>query len=202
MVNYINFLITHPQIHYERYFEVLRDFRKGGLNPSTFNDFLNTFKQLPSIAHRNPSNYLVFNKFNLTDISDEDFIVVIMEMKRRGIENSKICWHPNASNTTCNLDSSGNIKISAAHSIQNNGILSKITDNRFLTCFGLVKDGFSGKEIIKNQASIFWGFCNNHDAIFSPVETKPYTGTSEQHFLFAYRGFVVAAHNKIGRAHV
>ena len=30
-----------------------------------------------------------------------------------------------------------------------------------------------------------------------PIETVPYAGTIEQNFLFAYRGFVVAAHKKI-----
>ena len=197
MVNYIDFLITHPQIHYEMFFEVLRDFRKGGLNPTIYHDFLNTYKQIASVIHRNPTNYLVFNKFNLINISDEDLIVIFKEIQKRGIENSKICWHPNASNTTCNIDSLGNIRISAAHSIQNNGLLNKIADNGLVTSFGLVKDGFRGKEIIKNHASIFWGFCNKHDAVFKPIEIKPYTGTDEQNFLFAYRAFVVAAHNKI-----
>jgi hypothetical protein len=73
----------------------------------------------------------------------------------------------------------------------------RIADNGLVTYFGLVIDGLSGKEIIKNHASIFWGFCNKHDAIFKPIEIKPYTGTDEQHFLYAYRGFVVAVHNKI-----
>lgn len=197
MINYLDFLLMKPQFSFELFFEVLRDFRKGGLNPSMYNEFLSTFKELPSITHRHPTDFMVFNKFNLTDISDDDFIVVIMEMQKRGIENSKICWHPNASSVTCDLDSSGNIHISAAHSIQNNGVLSKVAEKGLVTSFGLVKDGFSGKEVIKNHASIFWGFCNKHDAIFKPIEIKQYIGTSEQHFLFAYRGFVVAVHKKI-----
>lgn len=197
MINYLEFLLEKPQMNYERFFEVLRDFRKGGLNPTIHNEFLSTFKQLPSITQRHPTDYLVFNKFNLTDLSDEDFLVVIMEMQKRGIENSKICWHPNASNATCDLDSSGNIRVSAAHSIQNNGVLSRVAEKGLVTFFGLAKDGFSGKDIIKNHASIFWGFCNKHDAIFKPIEIKPYTGTDEQYFLFAYRGFVVAVHKNI-----
>lgn len=196
MVNYLNFL-ENPQINYEQFFEVLRDFRKGGLNPTIYNEFLSTFKQLPSITSRHSTDYMVFNKFNLTDISTEDFLVVIMEMQKRGIDSSKICWHPNASNATCELDSSGNIRVSAAHSIQNNGVLSNIADKGHVTAFGLDKDGLGGKYLGKNCASIFWGFCNKHDAIFKPIEIKPYTGTDEQHFLFAYRGFVLAAHKKI-----
>ena len=195
MVNYLYFL-ENPQVNFELFFEVLRDFHKGGLNPSLYNEFLSTFKQLPCITKRHLSDYMAFKKFNLTDLSDKDFILVITEMQKRAIEKSKICWHPNAGNTTCDLDSSGSIRISAAHSIQNNGVLSKIADNGLVTFFGLVKEGFSGKDLIKNHASIFWGFCNKHDSIFKPIEIKPYIGTDEQHFLFAYRGFVVAVHKK------
>jgi hypothetical protein len=197
MVNYLDFLLAKPQFNFELFFEVLREFRKGGINPTIYHEFLSAFKQLPSIMHRHPSDYLVFNKFNLRNISDEDFCVVILEMQKRGIDSSKLCWHPNASNVTCDLDSSGNIRVSAAHSIQNNGVLSRVAEKGLVTFFGLAKDGFSGKEIIKNHASIFWGFCNKHDAIFKPIEIKPYIGSDEQHFLFAYRGFVVAVHKKI-----
>ena len=134
MVNYFHF-IENPQVNYERFFEVMRDFRKGGLNPTIYNEFFITFKQLPAITSRHPTDYMVFDKFNLADITDEDFRVVFMEMQKRGNENSKICWHPNASNDTCNLDSSGNILVSAAHSIQNNGVLSRVAEKGLVTFY-------------------------------------------------------------------
>jgi hypothetical protein len=98
---------------------------------------------------------------------------------------------------TCDTDSSGKIKISAAHSIQNNGVLSKVAQNGHVMSYVFEKVDIDGGTLGRNIASIFWGFCNTHDAIFRPIENYPYTGTVEQHFLFAYRGFVVAAHKKI-----
>lgn len=196
MVNFLRQL-ENPQIKAERFFEVMRDFRKGGLNPTNYADFIKEVKQLPRIVSRKPSDFKVFDKFNLTDISQEEFAVILKEVQKRGIANSKICWHPEASSTTCKVDEHGKIIVSAAHSIQNNGVLSKVADNGYVMSYALDKGEFDGVEGHKNHASIFWGFCNTHDAIFSPIETRPYTGTDEQHFLFAYRGFVVAAHKKI-----
>ncbi len=194
----INFLLQleNPQINSEKFFEVMRDFRKGGLNPTIYEDFIEEVKKLPNIKSRQLDNYKVFDKFNLTDISEDDFSVIMKEVMKRGIADSKICWHPEANNTTCKVDDSGKIIISAAHSIQNNGVLSKVADNGQLMSYVFEKGELDGKQYRKNSASIFWGFCNIHDAIFSPIEINPYSGTEEQHFLFAYRGFVVASHKK------
>jgi hypothetical protein len=63
--------------------------------------------------------------------------------------------------------------------------------------YALEEGQFKTKKFGKNAASIFWGFCNTHDAIFRPIETVQYTKTDEQNFLFAYRGFVVAMHKKL-----
>jgi hypothetical protein len=91
----------------------------------------------------------------------------------------------------------GNILVSAAHSIQNNGILKEIALDGMVMQYKLSRSEFDGVEIRKNVASIFWGFCNTHDSIFYPIETTPYSKTLEQNFLFAYRGFVVASHKKL-----
>ena len=196
MVNYLRQL-ENPQINYEQFFTVMRDFRKGGLNPTMFDDFMQIIKKLPALLARHEYDYNIFDRFNLTDISEEDFTAINREVMKRGIDKSKFCWHPQASNTTCNINSSGKIIVSAAHSIQNNGVLSKIVENGHVMSYALDKGEFEGKELGKNHASIFWGFCNTHDAIFKPIEIAPYTRTPEQHFLFAYRGFVVASHKKI-----
>lgn len=196
MVNFLRNL-ENPQMNAEKLFEVMRDFRKGGLNPEIFTEFIKVVKSLPPISSRSIEDYKAFNKFNLIDISEADLQPIIREVMRRAIEKSKFCWHPQASNSTCNIDKSGNIVISAAHSIQNNGVLSKIVENGHVMSYMLVKGEMDGKELGKNHASIFWGFCNTHDAIFKPIETQPYLKTPEQNFLFAYRGFVVASHKKI-----
>jgi len=196
MVNFLRQL-ENPQMNYEMFYEVLRDFRKGGLKPEIYDDFLLTIKSLPQLSKRTLSDYKAFDKFGLTDISEDDFSTIMREVMRRGIEKSKFCWHPEASATNCNVDQKGRIVISAAHSIQNNGVLSKIVENGHVMSYALDKGEFDGKELGKNHASIFWGFCNKHDAIFRPIEIQQYTKTLEQNFLFAYRGFVVSSHKKI-----
>lgn len=196
MVNFLNYL-EHPQINYEKFYEVMRDFRKGGLNPTMYYEFTETINNLPKIRMRGPFTYSVFDKFNLTDLSPDDFMVIQKEVIKRGIRASKICWHPEASPSTCKVDEKGKIIVSAAHSIQNNGILREISENDFVMGYAFKKGAIEGGEIQKNTASIFWGFCNIHDSIFNPIETAPYTKTKEQNFLFAYRGFVVACHKKV-----
>lgn len=189
-------LFEAPDLNYERYFEVMRDFRKGGLTPDIYDEFIATSKELPIINKRSLEDYRIFEKFNLIDVSQEDLTIIVKEVTRRNIEGSKKCWHPLASSEECNTDNENKIIISAAHSIQNNGVLSNIVDNGHVMSYTFKNDGFNGNKVSKNVASIFWGFCNKHDAIFRPIENFPYTFTEEQNFLFAYRGFVVAAHKK------
>ncbi len=196
MVNYL-LQLQNPQMVYTDFFEVMCEYRKGGLNPTMYIEFMKTIQLLPSLYYRHESDYKIFDKFNLTDISEDEFQIIIKEVMKRGIEKSKICWHPNADTSTCKVDGSGKIIISAAHSIQNNGVLSKIVENGQVMSYTFDKVEFDGKPIGKNHASIFWGFCNTHDAMFRPIEVSLYTGTPEQNFLYAYRGFVVASHKKI-----
>jgi hypothetical protein len=195
MVNYLNQL-QNPQLKSKKIFKVLCDFRKGGLHPDMFDDFINTIDNLPQIIDRTPADYHIFDKFNLTDVSEKDFQAIMREVQKRAIIESKICWHPLASEATCDTDGTGKIKISAAHSIQNNGVLSQIAEDGVVMGYVLDKAEFGGTESHKNQASTFWGFCNIHDSIFQPIENFPYKGTDLQNFLFAYRGFVISAHKK------
>jgi hypothetical protein len=196
MVNFLN-QIFHPQLKHELFFEVMRDIRKGGLNPEMYNDFIQVVRSLPPIHQITPEDILKFNQFNLNDISEDDFVVITRKVKEKGINKSKICWHPEASSTTCKVNNRGKIIISKAHSIQNNGVLSKIAKEGQVMTYNLEKSGFEGRETGKSLASIFWGFCNKHDVVFSPIEINPYTQTLEQNFLFAYRGFVVSSHVKL-----
>lgn len=170
-MNYL-YLLNNPQLNSIVFFEVMKDFRKGGLNPEMFNDFIKQINKLPPIIERTPIDFLGFQKFNLKDISDVEFNIVLREVLRRSVENTKVCWHPEAGNTTCDMDSQGKIKISGAHSIQNNGILSRIAENGHVMGYSLDKVGFDGKEYGKNIASIFFGFCNKHDSIFYPIDRK------------------------------
>ena len=187
-------LIHYPQINHEFFFEILRDFRKGGLKPEIWDDFLQSVKKF----EKHEGGYELFDRFSLSEISQEDSKAMQAEFMKRSIEKSKKCWHPEASVTTCNIDNNGRIIVSAAHSVQNNGVLSKIAENGYVMTNDF-KEGLitESKPIGKRLASIFWGFCNNHDAIFRPIEVEPYSGSEMQHFLFAYRAFVVSAHKKL-----
>ncbi len=197
MANFLS-IILKPQIKYEGYFEIIRDFRKGGLNPTNYDEFIATVRSLPPISKIVPGDFVVFDKFNLSDISEEDFKSIRTELFKRAIEKSKKCWHPEAGPSTCDLELIGIIKVSAAHSIQNNRVLSQIADNGHVTTYDIDLLGdFTGKVIGRNLASIFWGFCNKHDSIFRPIEVEKYIGSEIQNFLFAYRGFVVAFHKKL-----
>ncbi|MGE0087663.1 MAG: hypothetical protein AB7S75_24900 [Desulfococcaceae bacterium] len=185
MANYIE-LIKHPQINHELFFKILSDFRKGGLNPDIWNDFIAVVRKF----EKNEGGEELFQQFKLVDISQEDFIAVHRELGKRSIEKNKKCWHPEASNSTCEV-------VSAAHSIQNNGVLSQIAENGHVMTIDFKEGLLTGsKPIGKKFASIFWGFCNKHDAIFRPIEVEPYTGSDIQNFLFAYRAFVVSSHKK------
>jgi hypothetical protein len=196
MVNFLNQL-ENPQINYLKFFEVMRDYRKGGLNPTMYDELLQAIVDLPGLSQRKNEDYRIFDKFNLSDVSEEDFLIINREVIKRATEEGKFCWHPNASEQTCDMGSNGKIIISAAHSIQNNGVLSQIAKNGHVMGYELERGRHRGRLIGKNHASVFWGFCNTHDAIFRPIETSPFTATAEQLFLFAYRAFVVSVHVKV-----
>lgn len=201
MVNFLNQL-EDPQLNHEEFFEVLRDFRKGGLRPENYTQFLEIVKSLPPINQRQREDYNKFGTLGLKDVSQEEFPVILKEVFKRAINKSKKCWHPSASPTTCKVDSIGNIIVSAAHSLQNNEVLSQVAKEGIVTTYAVEAGEFKAKKIHKNAASIFWGFCNIHDAVFYPIEINPYSQTKEQNFLFAYRAFVVAAHKKIEVTHL
>ncbi|MDH4474348.1 MAG: hypothetical protein QE487_17210 [Fluviicola sp.] len=196
MANFLNQLLN-PQINHTAFFEVMRDFRKGGLKPDIFDQFMADVGSLPKNGELQETHFQIFDKYNLTDVTQEDFDSILGQVIALGIEKSKKCWHPDASAATCNLDSTGKIKVSAAHSIQNNGVLSQIVEDGHVMTYKFKLGELDSEKKGKNHASIFWGFCNTHDAIFKPIELHPYHQTTEQNFLFAYRGFVVSSHKKL-----
>lgn len=88
-------------------------------------------------------------------------------------------------------------EIIKAHSIQNNGVLSKIANEKKVI-YALSKNmsdfekndgnlGFRKYSIYK--FSIFRGFCGNHDNdLFKPIDTSYFkSGNQQQVFLYAYR---------------
>lgn len=94
----------------------------------------------------------------------------------------------------------GNIK--GAHSIQNNRILNRISEEgHLLRIASEISDDEPKtifKKISKNKASTFFGFCDFHDTeLFKPIEIKEYKRHSIQDFLFAYRAHAIEYHRKM-----
>lgn len=93
-------------------------------------------------------------------------------------------------------------KIIGAHSLQNNGVLDKISkDGHVYNLSFDIKDNLPTlkfNKIGKNRASTFLGFCKHHDKeYFSSIEDQPYYGTELQNYLFAYRAFCFERHRKL-----
>ena len=90
-------------------------------------------------------------------------------------------------------------KIKSAHSIQNNRVLNRISEEGHVYTIDFTVENSRGtpefKKISRNKASTFFGFCDYHDTeIFKPIEVSSYHNTVEQNFLFAYRGFCIGYH--------
>nr|WP_186811634.1 hypothetical protein [Paenibacillus xylanexedens] len=93
--------------------------------------------------------------------------------------------------------------IKSAHTLQNNRILDRISDDGHLYHFAteVVEEGAPPISIIKkisrNDASTFFGFCDYHDTeLFKPIELRNYNNEPEQDFLFAFRSLALEMHKK------
>ncbi len=80
-------------------------------------------------------------------------------------------------------------RIIRAHSIQNNKILTKLSENGILKQIG--QDSFftyDASDIGRNIATTFTGFCGKHDNdIFKHIEENDFDNSKEHVFLFTYR---------------
>lgn len=116
----------------------------------------------------------------------------IRDIKKIKDENKiKECLFPD--HTSCSD------KIIKAHSIQNNKILQKISDD------GKVYMPISKKmKIFQNmsswgrkEATTFTGFCGYHDnEIFKEIENNNFDYSERQKFLYVYRAFALEYHRK------
>ena len=104
----------------------------------------------------------------------------------------KICIYPDKSK--CKLP------IKNAHALQNNGVLSLISDSDHVMVTDLlnkVRNGSIIKRISKNRATTFYGFCEYHDTfLFQDIELKEYQNEVKQNFLYAYRMVAQEYHKK------
>lgn len=91
-----------------------------------------------------------------------------------------------------------------AHSIQNNGVLNKISfENHVYTLSLEIEQNTMLPQLKfipvgKNRASIFSGFCKKHDEeYFKCIEDEEYEETPEQNYWFAYRALCFELHRKL-----
>jgi hypothetical protein len=104
----------------------------------------------------------------------------------------KDCFH---------ADDNCNGKIIHAHSIQNNRVLNRISQDGLVYYFGqgdFDPDNMKAKTYGRKAASTFTGFCGHHDQmLFRPIDNYDYEPTNvEQEFLFAYRALAKEHHAK------
>lgn len=104
----------------------------------------------------------------------------------------KTCVYPDK--TCCKLP------IKNAHALQNNGVLSAISESEHVMVtdpLNKVRKGYITKRISKNKATTFYGFCEYHDSyLFQDIELKEYKKEIKQNFLFAYRMLAQEHHKK------
>ncbi|MGC6341924.1 cytoplasmic protein [Bisgaard Taxon 45] len=126
-------------------------------------------------------------------------IETILKEKR----SKKCCYAKELLNSECSK------KIIRAHTISKGNSLKSIMnqDNKVmginLSFDTLSKNGmFSLKEFGINQASVFTGFCSEHDKeLFSEIENKKIIPNCEQMFLLSYRGLcreIYTKSNQVG----
>jgi len=110
------------------------------------------------------------------------------------LKKSKIkeCFHPQRENCKG--------KISKAHAIQNNKILSKISeDGKVVMIHYTPKTPVEFAHIYgRKQATTFSGFCNYHDQeVFKDIDNKEFQEEIKQIFQYAYKAFVSEYYKKI-----
>lgn len=131
------------------------------------------------------------NKFDNLSINSKRIIFESQKMFREA--DFEVCF--SFDNNKCDS------KIIGAHSLQNNGVLDKISSSGHIynLNFDIVNDlpTLTFNKIGKNRASTFLGFCKVHDKeYFSLIEDQKYEQTNIQNYLFAFRAFCFERHRK------
>lgn len=125
-----------------------------------------------------------------------------MEKKGATLKNIKKFYKDSFLKECFHEDEDCSSNIIKAHSIQNNRILNKISENGEVLMFGDNNGNslnFSMQGIGRKRATTFTGFCGKHDTnLFMPIERESYQiGNKEQEFLFAYRALAKEYHTKV-----
>ncbi|MBF2599171.1 SEC-C domain-containing protein [Listeria seeligeri] len=121
--------------------------------------------------------------------SIEDFVKKYKKLNKE--KRIKQCLYPD--HTKCSD------KIIRAHSIQNNKIIQRLSENGNV----YMNKGKSNNPIAvftkwgRKEATTFTGFCGYHDkVVFQPIEDRDFNMTDEQIFLHTYRCLAANMHDK------
>src|ERR1022692_255792 len=90
-----NFLhiLNNPEINYEWYYEIMRDHNIGGINNNIFDNFIKAVKGLPPLDLRQETDFKIFDKFDLNNITIREVFFIQSELIKRSEQVSKRCWH-------------------------------------------------------------------------------------------------------------
>lgn len=186
-----------PTTHWEKYFSVVAQRRKGGLNPGNLAQVIARLNDLGPFAYTPMAPWMVTNEFELTSIGLDDQLSIKKEVLRQAQAYAEQCWHPDAG-AACSRDAQGKVKITHAHSIQEGRILKALAENGRVVTYHPLLGAVDHNDPVTANASTFKGLCNEHDRVFRTIEhgAGPFHGTPEQNFLYAYRAFLHFAHIK------
>ena len=157
-----------------------------------------TSSQLENIFHdkvfKNLNNYSnnIKDKSNLSDLEKSRLNILAKTAFSKDYEKKqKSCF---INDGECN-------NIIKAHSIQENGELSKLTgivDGK-LQVLQFIENPETKCKDLKNieitKASTFYGFCHKHDQIFEPIDLNSITSANQKLFLYSFRSFAFSYHN-------
>ena len=131
------------------------------------------------------------NKAELTDLEKDKLKELgTIAFKKDLKEKQKSCFI----NKECD-------DIIKAHSIQENGELSKIATKikgKEQVLHFIQNTQTAQKELTEidiTSASTFYGFCHKHDQTFEPLDKKTCQTDSERNFLYSFRSFAHSYHN-------
>ncbi|MFM1998722.1 MAG: hypothetical protein RL204_669 [Bacteroidota bacterium] len=145
-------------------------------------------------AFKDVNNYhqSIKNKTSLTPEEDTKLNTLAQRAFLKDIENKKkSCF---IGNSECN-------QIISAHSIQENGELSKISDliNGKSQVYHFIEDITKKEKVISQidttKASAFYGFCHKHDQMFEPIDKNACVSNEQSLFLYSLRSFAHSYHN-------
>lgn len=153
----------------------------------------------PFLDAYNTKTFKDLNNFRNNKLKNK---VKLNEHEKIKIENlSSVSFSKDFINKTqsCFIGADCDNLIIDAHSIQENGELSLISENKNVYHFSS-KIGSKSKEIQVIQikkASVFKGFCRKHDNnVFEPIDKKKAINDSEKYFLYSFRSFAFSYHNE------